>query len=132
MLKQVRALCARLENPYWMAKPDDWVWVRPDGAAAGFGLIARSHPGMANLLWLAMDLATPPWEYDMDSNPMMQLLFVYGTSSRLCGQPLADLAALSTLQEFHELLGAVGPGSNPLEHAYPVLRMFAARRLRHA
>jgi hypothetical protein len=131
-LAKVRALCSRLEQPFWMPDPDKWVWLQPDGRPQGPGLVSYASPGLTNLLWLALDLPAPPPVFQMTDNLLAGLVLLLAGSSRLVGQPLLDMAALHPLDEFAALLPeARAPGSNSLEGAYPVLRLLALRRLRH-
>lgn len=126
---QVRALCERLANPYWMKDPASWVWKRRDGVAQGFGA-AGIEPGLANLLWLAMDLGTPPEVYEGSHNALYSAVLIYHPLAALDSAPLTDRAAVDTLQQFHDRLPskACAPG---LEALYPLLKELAARRLRH-
>jgi hypothetical protein len=126
----LRALYARLENPYWMPEPASWVW-DCDGRRQGPALLITCEPGLANLLWLTLDMGTPPQTYDMSLNPVMSMLMLAGSPAKLAGEPLFDQAALHTLQEFHDLLPAEASGAT-LTAIYPLLKMLAARRLRHA
>ena len=132
-LGQVRRMCARLAQPNWMDEPGTWVWQRPsDGALQGFGLDWRSEPGLANLLWLVMDMGTPPREFDLGKHPLCSIILMFGWRAKLCGEMLTDRAAFDTLQEFHDRLPAtVAAGAGQMDLAYPLLKRLAARRLAH-
>lgn len=125
---QVRALYSRLERPFWMPEPASWVW-DCDGRPQGPGLLITCEPGLANLLWLALDLGRPPQVYDLSKNSVMTMLLLAGGAARLAGEPLFDRAALHTLAEFHDLLPGQASGE-VLTAVYPLLKMLAARRLR--
>lgn len=130
-LNKVRALEARISHPYWMPHPDAWIWTRPDGMAQGFAPLIYSAPGLCNLLWLAMDHEKPPQYYDALSSALYMLLVV-DRSAKLLGEPLKDVAGLLSLRQFYEALPETSLAVDPVEHAYPLLRRLAARRLQHA
>jgi len=132
-LAKVRALCERLGQPAWMPDPRNWVWRTSAGRLQGPGLIYgyEQGPALANLLWLALDFDHPPKVFDMSSNPLVCLVFGHAYAARLGGNALLDLAALHPLEQFAALLPETSSG-NPLEQAYPVLRLLARRRLHHA
>lgn len=130
VLVQVRTLCHRLENANWMPKPREWVWVRPDGRMQGFGVLWPDQPGLANLLWLAMDMGSPPQRYDSASNTLFSLVLLHAEMAKLDGGLLHDWAGVLTLRQFHDRLPEkAGPGPNPIERTYPLLKLLAARRL---
>jgi len=129
-MKTVRNLCHRLGHPNWMADPTAWYWKRPDGMPQGFGLGWHAHPGLANLLWLSMDLEHPPQVYDGGTNPLYTSTIMFCGTSKLRDQALLDWTSLGSLQEFHDALPATAPaGGNSLERAYPLLKLLAKRRL---
>jgi hypothetical protein len=130
-LEKVRALTARISYPHWMHRPGTWTWTRPDGMSQGFSSMIYTQPGLCNLLWLAMDLDRPPEAYNALANPLYMLLVV-NRDAKLRGEPLTDMAALLTLRQFHDLLPESTAAVNPVEHAYPLLRLLAERRLDHA
>lgn len=127
---QVRQLCERLEHPNWMPNPGSWTWARPDGARQGFGLIWRDEPGLANLLWLSMDMGRPPATYDSARNTLYGLVLTQMTVAELDGELLTDWAGVLPLSEFHAKLGKAPVSKrNVLENAYPLLYLLAGRRL---
>lgn len=132
VMVRVKQLCLRLGHPNWMPAPETWEWRRPDGSRQGFGPYWRQDPGMANLLWLAMDLHRPPAEYDASQNTLYTLLFTHGATATLWGQPLLDMAGVLPLKEFHHRLGSAPYAVHPVEMAYPLLYLLAERRLAHA
>jgi hypothetical protein len=130
-LEKVRALEARISHPYWMRNPETWTWTRPDGMSQGFASLMYTQPGLCNLLWLAMDMDRPPSLYNALANPLYMLL-VINRAAKLRGEPLTDAAGLLSLQQFHDLLPSASVALDPVEHAYPLLKLLAARRLDHA
>jgi len=130
-LADVRAMCARLSAPTWFSDPQDWRWRKPDGTVQGLHLVVEHTPGLANLLWLALDLDLPPPAYDGATNLLFMSVLTTSVASRLNGQPLLDLASVKTLQEFHDMLPTQIQGHN-LERHYPALKALARRRLDHA
>lgn len=130
-LAKVQALVSRLSSPHWMRNPRSWMWARGDGMPQGFGLAALERPGLANLLWLSMDLDVPPRLYEANKNTLYVLLFQEAEFVQIGGMSLADLAALSTLREFVERVPCE-PGKRGLERAFPLLRLLAKRRLDNA
>jgi hypothetical protein len=130
-LEKVRRLCARLAHPHWMLRPRSWMWARPDGMPQGFGNAVYTNPGLSNLLWLSMDMDAPPTAYDAQMNSLYVVLFQGAEFARIGGTPLTDLAALCTLREFVDRLPRE-PGRHGAEVAYPLLRLLAERRLKHA
>lgn len=121
-----------LTPPNWMPNPTTWTWRRPDGNPQGFGVTYADDPGMANLLWLTMDLAKPPEHYNGLGNALFTIVLLEAHSAKLGGAPLLHLAALKTLREFHDMLPESGHQGNRLERMYPLLKMLAAERLRNA
>jgi hypothetical protein len=130
-LGKVRALCEHLASPQWMPNPGAWLWTRPDGNPQGFGMLAYTSPGMANLLWLAMDMDEPPSRYDTRANPLYQMVITDAAAAKLAGQPLVDLASVLPLSAFADKLSDV-PLGHGIEQMYPLLRALAQRRLHHA
>lgn len=124
-------LCARLARPNWMAKPDSWMWLAPEGHLQGFGRSWRDNPGQANLLWLTMGLDAPPASYDVRRNPYYTLVMVLGRHADLNGEPIFDLAATMPLHAFAELLPDTVTAAG-LPQVYPKLKEFALKRLAHA
>lgn len=130
---KVVQLFKRLASPHWMQNPRSWVWQREDGGPQGFGPICKEHPGLANLLWLSMDMVRPPLYYDGVNNALYNAVLVLGHSALLDGEPLFDRAALDPLHQFYNRLpDAEAPGARGLETMYPLLKLLAARRLTHA
>jgi hypothetical protein len=130
-LAKVRAMCTRL-GQLWMPDPASWAWRRPDGMVQGLAHIYADNPGLANLLWLALDMPAPPRQYNVTDNLLAVLVLAQASRSKLNGVPLLDVAALRTLAEFSRLLPEARIAGNELEGAYPVLRLLALRRLRDA
>lgn len=125
----VRLLYARLADPLWMDQPERWVWRRPDGAPQGPALVAQRAPGLANLLWLSMDMAQPPRDYDGIRNPLFTRVVTCAGSAHLAGEPLLDVAGLVPLAEFARMLPQEPASDHPLEQTYPLMRLLAERRL---
>lgn len=131
-LLDVRVMWRRLERPAnWMDNPSSWIWRRADGAPQGFGYAWTEDIGLANLLWLTLGMDTPPTEYDAGTNPLFMRVIAHARTSLVSGASLLDLAARLPLKEFAALLPATSTGgSNPLECAYPLLKLLARDRLR--
>lgn len=129
--EQVQGLCSRMSrNPCWMPDPASWVWKRPDGQKQGFGLGWHLEPGMANLLWLALDKQEPPARYDAATNLLYSQVMMGAYSGQLRGTVLVSAASVLTLQEFEAALPAVAPPrSTVLEMRYPELKRLARKRL---
>jgi hypothetical protein len=127
-LAKVQALCLRLANPHWMPRPQSWMWLRGDGMPQGFGTLAHERPGLANLLWLSLDLDAPPRTYEAHMNSLYVLLFQEAEFTFIGGTSLVDIAGLSTLREFIDRL-PIEPGKRGLERMFPLLRLLAERRL---
>jgi hypothetical protein len=128
---KVRAMCEHLARPYWMPNPQAWIWARPDGKPQGFGVVAASNPGLANLLWLSMEMDRPPLSYDAAQNGLYSILITQGYGACVGGEPLLDVAGLLPLREFARQLEQPASGQI-VEQAYPLLRLLAQRRLDHA
>lgn len=131
-LDKLRLLFAQLTDPLWMDQPERWLWRRPDGAPQGPALITQRSPGMANLMWLSLDMAQPPRDYDAIRNPLFLQIATSAGSARLAGEPLLDVAALVPLARFAAMLSQAPLSAHALEAAYPLLRILAERRLRDA
>jgi hypothetical protein len=131
-LTRVRTLYKRLSDPHWMARPLEWFWAGPDGRPQGFAPLTYSNPGLANLLWLSLDMGSSPQCYDVNRNGLYMLLLLIGHSAQLDGEPLLDLASVLTLREFAARLPATASSGLGAESAYPLLKMLAERRLAHA
>lgn len=132
MSAQILDLCARLARPNWMRRPETWVWQGGSGMQ-GFGRNWRDNPGMSNLLWLAMDMDVAPAVYRANHNPLYIKIIMRGAACRLQGEPIFDVAAVTPLRVFRNMLFDV-PEAQPgtLEAAFPLLRTLADRRLSHA
>lgn len=130
VMLQVRKMVAHLEKPYWMIAPEAWWWVSPSGARQT--LYSPTEPGLSNLLWLVMDMDTPPHHYSAALNSMMTLVFACSPAAKLGGVSILDAAAVLPLRDFYDLLVKAPRGTNPLEETYPVLALLAKRRLNHA
>lgn len=120
------AALARVLQPNWFPAPDCWFWRRPDGVRQGFGLTWRGDPGMANLLWLALDLERPPTILDARRIPLYSWLLLHG-------QPLASSASILTLAQWTRDLGmsAVLPNVRRIPQFQQLLNL-AEKRLHHA
>lgn len=127
-LAKVQDMCRRLANPHWMPRPKSWMWLRGDGMPQGFGTLAYDRPGLANLLWLSLDLDVPPRNYEANLNSLYVLLFQEAEFTFVDGTALTDIASLSTLREFIDRM-PTEPGKRGLERAFPLLRLLAERRL---
>jgi hypothetical protein len=132
-LEKVRALVARISHPFWMHRPEAWIWARPDGKPQGFASLMADQPGLCNLLWLATDLDVPPPEYDAMSNSLYMMLSTERVA-RLAGYWLNDAAGLMSLRDFAAALDVelTRPPVSAVERAYPLLRLLARGRLGHA
>jgi hypothetical protein len=111
--------------PYWMPSPARWVWCSPEGKTCGFGLRCVEPPGLANLLWLAMDLPKPPGTYDVKTNPLY-LWAILNHKVTINGVTLADLAG-ETLPNFCAKLQY-----NNLPAEVVALREVAERKAKYA
>lgn len=111
----------------WMARPGDWVWTAPGGQPQGFGLNWRDNVGRANLLWLAMDMDTPPSrQYNLRFHQLCMLILTHGEKMGLAGLPLFDQAGTLTLAQFRNVC------QEHNESIYPLLVLLANRRMEHA
>lgn len=115
-----------------MEAPECWLWRRPDGLPQGFATISSKVPGLANLLWLAMGMDAPPATYNSDINGLYNLVLMEARGAKLAGQPLIEVAGLLPLQRFLALLPQQVASTQPMERAYPLLRVLALERLSHA
>ena len=118
----------------WMERPQEWIWLTPDlKSRQGFGMNWRDTNVGANLLWLALDMSTPPQIYDIRSNQLYMMLVIHGPYMRLNGVDLFDQAASLTLEQFrNECEGGRLEGQFPLARFLPVLTLLASRRLANA
>jgi hypothetical protein len=93
------------------------------------------HPaahGMSNLMWLAMDMDTPPKYYNLRDNQLATKLILFGRQMALDGIGLADQAGSLTLNQFRERC-LNGKFSAPAGcDIAPLLALLAGRRLEHA
>lgn len=123
-------------SPFWMGEPDAWVWSKPDGTAQGFGMTWRKErdgAGMANLLWLSMDLDRRPRQYDARSNPLYTIITMFGHEMYLDRLALFDVAGSTTVEQFHAAcLRGTFEARPPIQNILPVLTLLAARRVQHA
>lgn len=120
----------------WVERPQDWVWQAPERLRQGFGPMVRDGAagvGLANLLWLSMDMETPPRFYDARTNPLYVALALYAPQMVLNAWPLLDQAADLTLRQFHEQCNK-GPllGPKQLGTMLPLIQLLATRRLENA
>lgn len=118
----------------WMARPDDWVWTTPARHPQSFGPAWRLAVGLANLLWLALDMDRPPdHPYDLRDHPLCTLLIMYGTKMELGGLPIFSQSEALTLVQFSNLCGTerfTAPA--PIPDITRRLAVCANRRLKHA
>lgn len=120
----------RRHTSAWMTDPDDWVWTTPEMNPQGFGRCWRDDVGRANLLWLALNMDTPPSRpYNMRYHKLCMLLVETGSVMSLGGLPLFDQAGALTLAQFRNLCAA--PAANDTLIA-PLLALLANRRMKHA
>jgi hypothetical protein len=130
-LTKVQALVRRVSSPFWMHRPEAWIWQRPDGYPQGFvGLM--DSPGLCNLLWLSMAFDRPPQVYDANQNGLFLRLLSGARDAKLGGEPLTDWAGLLTLQEFIDQLPQEAGPAGTIASTYPLLRLLGERRLGHA
>lgn len=129
---KIRKMWGHLErNPFWMPSPRSWTWKRPDGHYQGFAGMGQDNPGIANLLWLTLDMATVPKTYNAAENSLFQYVIVHASKVKIGHIPLLDAASFYTLREFEAMLPHTVPVTrNPLERAFPLLKLLAQRRLR--
>ncbi len=124
----------RVHTGLWFPTPNQWCWARPDGHHQGISMLrAEDNRGLANLLWLAMDLERPPLTYDMRDNGLCVLLMGTGRRTTLDGLPLYQQAAELTLAQFRNACrdGAFVPPAGTDNYA-PLLVMLANGRLNYA
>ncbi len=127
-LKQVKA-----HSAFWMDRPGDWVWSTAAGQPQGFGLVCRDEVGLANLLWLAMDMSRPPQTYDLRHNNLCLLITLHGRKMGLDGQWLFNQAEALSLAQFRNLCRtAKFDAPQQSMQIAPLLDILATRRLEHA
>lgn len=120
-------------NPAWMPLPGNWMWPTPDGQMQGFGASWRSNPGLANLLWLSLDMEKPPRLFDCRQHELYMLLFTYGQPT--CGtlSRLVELAELTRLRDFPRRLETRPEIARiPRYDLAPLLITLADQRIKHA
>lgn len=121
----------RTHRAAWMDQPGEWAWPTPNGWHGPALHWRAGQVGLANLLWLALDLAAPPVAYVARDNPLYTRIIVYAGKLLVNDTPLIDHAECLTLEQFRDLCGTgkwAGPGNNIL----PLLHLLANRRLHHA
>lgn len=113
----------------WMVNPGQWIWATAAGQAQGPGMVADEDPGLANLIWLALDMEEPPRRYDLRYHNLVHILLMTSNQLTLAGLPLRDQAASLTLTQFHETCAAEPhkPGS-----IIELLALLSKGRLTHA
>lgn len=118
----------------WMDQPDDWVWTTPALDPQGFGLFWRDNVGLANLLWLALDMERPPDRpYNMRYHPLCTALILQGPKVDLDGLPIHHQAEALTLAQFRNLCESEILRSEATQKSWLVqLAQLANRRLAHA
>jgi hypothetical protein len=129
VMSQVRAMYAHLEHhAFWFPRPEQWKWSTPDGRPQT--LHVPHSPGLTNLLWLAMDMGTPPGMYALQENALALLLLSWGPATYFDGVSLLDAAGIMPMDKFAARLAAEPATGNPLQAAYPVLNTLLKGRLR--
>ena len=124
---------SRVVNPNWMPNPDNWVWTTPEGNMQGFGHVWRNQPGLANLLWLVLDMERPPRLFDARKHDAFMLVLTYGAAHAGVLDDLVQLAELNGLSRFRsELSKRPEIAAVPRFQLAPLLLLLAERRLRHA
>lgn len=117
----------RRHRAAWMDQPEGWVW-----AGQGPGLhFCAGQVGVANLLWLSLDMATPPASYNARDNKLYVLMLLYSTNMLIDGVPLVEHADCLTLEQFRDLC-ATGKWSGPVHSILPLIHLLANKRLNHA
>lgn len=133
MSAQILPFVQRVVNPNWMPTPDQWVWTTPEGSTQGFGHTWRSNPGLANLLWLVLDLERPPRVFDARKHNPYMLIAIYGAAHSGTLAELVKLAELNSLARFRtELVKRPEIANVPRHQLAPLLILLAERRLRNA
>lgn len=122
------SLLQQVVSPNWAPNPELWVWDRPDGSRQGFGGTGwREQPGQHNLLWLALDMATPPAVYEARNNSLFLWVMMYARTTLVGNQTLDELASLCSLERFTAALA-----STRVPPELQLLRTLAQGRLAHA
>lgn len=133
MSAQVLPFVRRVVNPNWMPNPDRWVWPTAEGAMQGFGYTWRSNVGLANLLWLVLDMETPPRCFDAHKHNAYMMIMLYGAAHNGTLAELVQLAELNGLARFRTELAKKPEMANvPRAKLAPLLLLLAERRLRNA
>ena len=96
-----------LREPFWVPGLARWSWRRPDGIWQGTAQLVE-QPGLANLIWLALDRDTPPEDgFDMRDNPLV--MWVFAALNLPCyGVTLQEWCASHSLAEFAGLAAEGG------------------------
>lgn len=116
--------------PNWMPQPENWMWYTPDGRVQGFGATWRDTVGLANLLWLALDMKTPPLHFDARFHNLYMLLLHYGAATTGTLADLVELAELNPLAQFRTKLALVPEiAMVPRLNLAPLLILLADGRL---
>jgi hypothetical protein len=93
---------AGLRNPFWMPRLQDWWWRRPDGVPQGPACFVE-QPGLANLIWLALDAETPPGDgFDM-RQAKTAMWCIAAACAPFAGSTLEQWCAVHSLEEFSAL-----------------------------
>lgn len=133
MSAEIFMMSMKRHQSTWMDRPGDWVWESIGGQLQGFGLSWRDNVGLANLLWLAMDMEAPPKIYHMRTNVLATLLTMHGGQMKLGGLPLFDQSASLTLAQFRNALTIQAfEAPPPCPNISPVLTTLANGRLVYA
>lgn len=116
----------------WMIEPRSWIWTTAGGQPQGPGA-HLNEPGLANLLWLSLDMDKAPRQYDARQNQLYSLLATRANKMELDGLPLIAQADGLTLAQFHSLCKTArfaAPAPHP--DIAPLLAHLANRRLTYA
>lgn len=120
----------RTHRAAWMEQPEGWAWPTPNGRQGPGRHFVAGQVGLANLLWLALDLPAPPASYNGRDNPLYVMLLLHSPVMTVNDMLLIDHAGCLTLEQFRDLCGTGkwgGPGN-----ILPLLRLLANKRLNHA
>jgi hypothetical protein len=133
MMGTVLPFVRQVVNPNWMPNPDNWMWTTPENTRQGFGRTWRAQPGLANLLWLALDMNTPPRLFDARQHQLYCLLLMYGAPGVGVLRELVELAELQPLRPFVQRLKAKPAMADiPRYKLAPLLTTLAEGRLLRA
>lgn len=116
----------------WMPEPRSWIWTTPGNQMQGPGIV-HEKPGLANLLWLSLDMDKPPQQYDARANHLYCMLATQAHKMELGGLALIEQADGLTLAQFRNMCNSVHfAAPAPIPDIAPVLAHLASRRLVYA